>query len=130
MNQSILHQLVRYGLVGGCVYASDFLAYLTVLSLAPGAFLAANVAAKCTGGAIGFVLHKHFTFSWEQRDSAHRQFVSYVALIAANLALSSFLLWLLVAQVGLGPIIAKVMVDVVVIAASFVVNRIWIYRAA
>lgn len=130
MNQSILHQSVRYGLVGGCVFLTDFLVYLAVLFVAPGAYLAGNVAGKAAGAALGFVLHKRFTFSWRQKDPAHRQLASYAALFAANLLLSSFLLWLLAGRIGIGPVVAKLAVDVIVIATSFIVSRAWVYRAA
>ena len=130
MNQSALHQSFRYGLVGACVYATDLLVYLAVLFLAPGSYLAGNVASKVGAAALGFGLHKRFTFSWRQKDSAGRQLASYLALLAANLGLSSLLLWLLAGWIGISPIVAKLAVDVIVIAISFVVSRTWVYRAA
>lgn len=130
MNQSILHQSARYGLVGLAVVAADFLVYLAGLALFPDAYLAGNVCGKATGALLGFVLHKRFTFSWRQKDSGARQFVSYIALFLANLAISSALLWLLVGRIGANAVIAKVMVDVVVIAISFIASRLWVYRSA
>ena len=130
MNQGVMHQMMRYGIVGGVVYLSDFAVFAAILWFMPDAYLLANVIGKVTGALVGFVLHRHFTFSWEQKDKASRQAISYLLLLAANLAISSLLMWLLVDSVGANAFIAKIFVDVVVIAVSFVAGRLWVYRPA
>jgi putative flippase GtrA len=130
MNQSIWHQVARYGAVGLFVFACDFASYAAIIHFAPGAYLVANLVGKAIGAGVGFVLHKHFTFSWEQKHRTGAQIVSYLALMLFNFASSSTILWLLVAQLGMDKLIAKIIVDMVVIATSFVVGRIWVYKAA
>ncbi len=130
VNQSAMHQAVRYGLVGGCVFAADLAVYWTTLQIAPPAYLVANAAGKIAGALLGFALHKRFTFIWQQKDCGSRQLISYLCLFLANLALSSALLSLLVAGFGVHNLLAKILVDAVVIATSFVVSRHWVYRAA
>ena len=130
VNQSAMHQAARYGLVGACVFATDLGVFWVVLQAAPPAYLAANVAGKIAGAGLGFVLHRRFTFGWQQKDRGSRQLVSYLCLFAANLALSSALLALLVCGFAVHKLVAKVLVDAVVIATSFVVSRYWVYRAA
>lgn len=130
MKQTVLHQSARYGLVGLCVVAADFLVYVAGLALAPGAYLTSNLCGKTVGALLGFVLHKRFTFSWRQKHSSGRQLASYLALFASNLAMSSILLWLLAVRLEIHPIAAKLLVDGIVIATSFFVSRLWIYRAA
>jgi putative flippase GtrA len=130
MKQGIGHQLVRYGIVGGTVYVSDFATFAVTLWAVPGAYLWANVAGKSVGALVGFVLHRQFTFSWEHKDNAARQLVSYVMLFAFNLALSSLLIFLLVNQAGANAFAAKLLVDVVVIAVAFIASRLWVYRPA
>ena len=130
MKQGLLHQAVRYILVGGVVYVSDFAAFTLILLGFPAAHLIANALGKATGAAVGFVLHKHFTFSWDQKDSAGKQALSYALVFLFNLASSSLLLWLLVDMAGFNAYLAKLFVDVVVIATSFVAGRLWVYRPA
>lgn len=130
VNQSAMHQAVRYGLVGACVFATDLAVYWVVLQAAPPAYLAANAAGKIAGAVLGFALHRRFTFSWRQKDRGSRQLLSYLCLFMANLALSSSLLSLLVAGFDMQKLVAKVLVDAVVIAISFVASRHWVYRAA
>ena len=94
--QGVPHQLLRYGLVGGIVYGSDFTAFAVTLWLSGSMYLTANIIGKITGAAVGFVLHRQFTFSWEQKDGLARQALLYTGLLLANIAGSSMLLWLLV----------------------------------
>jgi putative flippase GtrA len=130
MNQGVMHQLMRYGIVGGVVYLSDFAIFAAVLWFMPDAYLVANVIGKMTGALVGFVLHRHFTFSWEQKDKAGRQAASYMLLLTANLAISSLMMWLLVDSAGGNVFVAKLVVDIVVIVSSFVAGRLWVYRPA
>lgn len=128
-SQSVAAQVLRYGLVGGVVLACDFATYAGLLALFPGGWLGANGGGKLVGAAVGFVLHRHFTFSWEQRDGAGRQALSYVGLFLANLALSSALLGLLVDGLGANAYAAKVGVDGIVVVTAFLASRFWVYRA-
>jgi putative flippase GtrA len=130
LKQAALHQLVRYGIVGVIVYAADFVAFAILMVLMPDAYLAANIVGKTTGAIVGFLLHKKFTFSWDQKDSAKRQAGAYLLLFGFNLAVSSLLIWLLVDFAHANAFIAKLFVDVIVIAGSFIANRLWVYRAA
>lgn len=130
MKQGVGHQLVRYGIVGGTVYVSDFAVFAGILWAVPGAYLWANVAGKSVGALVGFVLHRQFTFSWQHKDNAARQLVSYLMLFAFNLALSSLLIFLLVDKAGANAFAAKLFVDIIVIGIAFVASRLWVYRPA
>ncbi len=130
MNQSALHQMTRYILVGAIVYACDMAVFWGIITLVPNGYLPANVAAKMVGAAVGFVLHKYVTFSWQQKSSTPDQMKAYILLFLFNITLSSVLLWLLVAQMYTPEIIAKFGTDIVVIVTSFFVSRHFVYRPA
>ena len=130
MKQGLLHQVVRYGMVGGVVYAVDFASYAAILWAVPGSYLLANVAGKAIGAVTGFMLHRNFTFSWDQKAGAAEQALSYSVLVAFNIALSSVLLWLLVAHAGFNELWIKPLVDIVVIGSAFIAARLWVYRPA
>ncbi len=125
-----MHQMMRYGMVGGVVYISDFAAFAAMFLLFPNAYLHANIVGKVTGAVIGFVLHRHFTFSWQHKDKAGRQAISYLILFAANVAMSSLLMWLLVDRAGVDAYLAKLFVDAIVIVTAFSASRLWVYRTA
>ncbi len=130
MSQSLIAQLLRYVLVGGVVYLCDLAVFALLLAAAPAAHLAANLAGRLAGAAVGFVLHRQFTFSWAQRDGRARQALAYASVLIANIAVSTFLLWLAVDRAGIDPLAARIMVDAVVIAAAFVAGRQFVYRPA
>jgi putative flippase GtrA len=130
MKQGVAHQMMRYGAAGGAVYLSDWAAFAGALWAMPEAHLLANVAGKASGAVVGFVLHRHFTFSWQHKDKASRQAASYLLLFLANLALSSLLMWLMVDAAGAHAFVAKLFVDAVIIAGSFIAGRLWVYRRA
>lgn len=123
-------QMWRYLLVGGVVYLVDLAVYAAMVHLVPHAYLLANGMGKIAGAALGFILHKRFTFFGGQRDGVERQVLSYAGLLAFNLALSSALLWFAVGAVGADALIARVAIDGLVILMSFLGMRLWVYRAA
>lgn len=123
-------QLLRYIAVGGFIAATDYAVYAATVWLSGGAYLWANVLGKLLGAALGFWLHKHVTFRWEQRDAAARQVRSYAALLAFNLALSSLLLFVLVDAAGFDEYLSRLAVDAAIVATAFIGSRLWVWRAA
>jgi putative flippase GtrA len=130
MSQTLPHQAVRYGLVGILVYLLDLGTYGAIVTAEPSAYLAANAAGKVVGAATGFVLHRRFTFSWEQKARPGAQALSYFGLLLFNLTLSAGLLWLAVAVLGFDRLPIRVAVDAIVIAVAFLGMRHWVYRPA
>ncbi|HEY0597727.1 GtrA family protein [Sphingopyxis sp.] len=124
----LVAQGARYGLVGLVVLAADFAVYSLVLALLPGQFVAANICGKIAGAVLGFVLHRHVTFRWAQRDGATRQFAAYVAVLGFNLLFSSALLWFAIEMLGANAYLAKLAVDIVVAGTAFLLSRLWVYR--
>ena len=130
MTAGLTGQVARYGLVGLLVLALDYAVFAGLLSLLPGQHLAANIAGKLAGAAIGFVLHKYVTFAGSQADRTERQALSYALLLGFNLLLSSALLWLLVDRLDFNAYGARLFVDAVVIGMSFLGSKFWVYRSA
>lgn len=130
MTAKLPGELVRYGLVGLLVLAIDYALFAGWLMAVPGQHLAANIAGKLAGALAGFFLHKYVTFAGVQRDGAGRQALSFALLLGFNLLLSSGLLWLLVDQLQANAFAARLCVDGVVIAMSFLGSKLWVYRKA
>ena len=121
-------QAARYAAVGLVVLAADFLIYSAILLVVPERFVAANLAGKVAGAALGFVLHRTVSFRWTQRDTATRQLLSYLVVLGFNLLLSSLLLWLAIDRLGANPYLAKLAVDIVIVGSAFLLSRLWVYR--
>jgi len=126
----LLGQLFRYGLVGGIVYGADLLSFTAVFYFFPAHYLLANVGAKIIGALTGFILHRSFTFRGDQAHGASRQLVSYLLLLGANILLANMLLYAAVQYLGVPELVAKVATDIVVIAVSFIISRVFIFKHA
>lgn len=124
----LLRQGARYLVVGGIVFLCDFFVFAALLFVAPTLLIAANLAGKAAGAALGFVLHRHWTFAGAHRDSAPRQIAAYLLLLAFNMAASSALLWVLAEAAGIWPPAAKLIADGVVIVTAFVAGRTLVFR--
>lgn len=121
-------EAVRYVIVGGATYVTDFLVYLLVVTLSPALYLQGNAAGRIAGALLGFILHKHWTFGGQHVRSTLSQALSYTLLLLFNIGFSSVLLMSLQTFLpGLGPLLARIVTDVVVIGFTFVCSR-YIFR--
>lgn len=130
MKHSLSSQSLRYLIVGGLVYSLDVGLFIVLAAFARSYYLEINVVAKTVSAIVGFVLHKRFTFSWEQRHSIKRQFVLYVLLFVFNISMSTGLIYLLVGRLSLPTLPTRIAVDMVVIATAFLVSRYMVFRAS
>lgn len=126
----LLGQLFRYGLVGGIVYCADLVSFTAIFYFFPTHYLIANVAAKIIGALTGFILHRSFTFRGDQAYGPSRQLASYLLLLGANILVANGLLYAAVRYFGAPELAAKVATDILVIALSFIVSRVFIFQHA
>jgi putative flippase GtrA len=129
MSDTVFAQLFRYILVGSAVYAVDVGLFAFLLALPGGVhYLIANGASKAVAATVGFLLHKHFTFRWEQAGGALGQSLAYALLFLFNLGLSTALLSLSVDLLALPALLSKIVTDVIVVALSFALSRSFVFR--
>ena len=100
-----------------------------VSSVGPSHYLIANIVAKITAAVVGFFLHKHFTFSWQQRDGWARQAILYVFLFVLNIGLSTTLFHACVDLSSLPLLPSKIATDVIIVLTGFVMSRYVVFRA-
>ena len=121
-------QVTRYLVVGLFVVAVDYLVYVLMMCFFPSIYIAANILGKTVGAFSGFFLHKHYTFAGQQDKSTPTQLIFYVALYFGNMTMSSFLIYLGVTWIGYNELLAKIVADAVVIACSFLLNRLLVFK--
>ena len=119
----------RYLGVGLVVMSLDYLVFLLGLQLGATA-VQSNAAGRLLTTVVGALLHRRYTFAGPQRMGMLRQMVAYFALSGINLVISSGLILLLTENMGLAPLWAKMLTDVVVIAISMLVGRFFIFAPA
>lgn len=128
--QSLLAQGFRYVIIGCVIFAIDVGLFAIFVSVESDLYVVANIVSKFVSAAVGFVLHKCFTFSWDQEKRGLRQFTYYCILLSLNTLLSTGLLYLAVDLWHSPTVASKIGADIVVISLSFLASRWIIFRAA
>lgn len=126
--QHTAQQLFRYVSAGGAAWLIDYGTYSLLIWLQPGSHIGASIIGRVIGALATFAMHKFWTFEDHAVQGTARQAASYAALLIANLALSSALLFLAVDVSGWSPQISRLLIDVFQIGLSFVISR-QIFRA-
>lgn len=128
LRRQVVFDTAKYIAVGLIVYVVDLATFALLAEGAGVHYLAANTAAKVTGAASGFLLHKHVTFAGPQEASALRQAPQYVALLVFSVVLGNTLTYLAVDVASMNEVAGKVAADAIVIANAFLVSRAVIFR--
>lgn len=110
---SLMSFLLDYGLF--CLF-----------SLLTGKVVFSNVAARLVSGSVNYTVNRKLVF--ESRAGVGRSLLQYVLLAAGILAVNTLSLWLLVATLGMNRYLAKILVETVLFAASYLVQKRWIFR--
>jgi len=130
MSQSLQAQLGRYLLVGCAIYAIDVGLFWAIVTIVGSHYyLAVNCTSKITATAIGFALHRSFTFRWQQEHGLARQSILYGVLFLFNVGLSTVLLFLCVGAFFQPPLPSKIVTDAVIAVTAFMTNRHLVFRS-
>ena len=123
----ISQQLIKYLLIGGIAWIVDFLTF--VLSFSELGIVWAQAAARINGALVGFIGHKLFVF--EDRRTTQRlllmQAIKYLILWCVSYGLSTGgILWLMDVM-SIHPVVAKFIVETIVIAVNFLAMKRFIF---
>lgn len=122
-----LRKLVLYGVCGGSGVALDFFLY-SMLLLAGVWYQIANIVGYIAGTLLSFVLNRAITF--QVRDAPLRRLAMFLGVAAIGYTLSIAILWLLVDQLAVGPLMAKAVSLVAVVVTQFGLNYLITFRSA
>lgn len=124
MNVGGLGAPARYVAVGVLVFSADLLTFTLLCRLGHLPIAAAQIVSRSTGAALGFVLHRAFTFRglWvEQHHGARTQALGYAALTGVFLVVSAP--WTLACIEVVGDVTAgKVVADLVLVVVAYLVS--------
>jgi len=97
-----------------------------LFSLLTGRVIFSNVAARLVSGSANYAVNRRLVF--ESRAGVGKSLLQYALLAAGILAVNTMSLWLLVTTLGMNRYLAKILVEAVLFAASFLVQKRWIFR--
>ncbi|HEX4858091.1 MAG TPA: GtrA family protein [Usitatibacteraceae bacterium] len=115
---------LRYVVTMGAGWAADFVVFAITYAWMgiPGAQFLARVA----GAAIGFALHRHFTFRAASSRPFAVQALWYIGVWTLSYVLSTVLLVVGV-EAGLHPLVAKVGVELLIVPMNFLLLRALVF---
>lgn len=113
----------RYTLVMGCGWLADLLVFAIAVDSLD--IPLSQLLARTTGAVVGFVLHKYFTFR-QTGNARSNVAVRYALVWMFSYFLSTGLIMLL-ANAGLLPVGAKLMVEIMVVPVNFILLRVFVF---
>lgn len=121
-----LWQLLRFVLVGLALNVLLYLSYLGLVDRGMKPMLAMT-AVYMAGIALGFLLHRHWSFSI--RRVVHREWGAYVAICFAGYVVNLVVLASCVGLLGWPHAWVQGVMVFVVAGLTFALNKIWVFRA-
>ena len=94
-----------------------------LIGIAAGQFLA-----RIAGAATAFLLNRRVTFRANKDASGVRpQVIKYAALLVLNWAITVGLIYYLSYGLSMHPLIAKILLDIVIVPGNYVVMKYWVF---
>lgn len=119
-------KLVLYAVCGGCGVLLDLGVYTGLVMMGVW-YQMANLAGYASGTLLSFVLNRAITF--QVKDAPLRRLGMFIMVAVAGYTVSTGVLWLLVEQLGVGPLLSKLVTLVIVLALQFTLNSLITFRA-
>ena len=120
-----LRRLFLYALCGGSGVVLDFAAY-SLLVMGGAWYQLANIVGYALGTVLSFFLNRAITFG--VMDAPVRRFMSFAGVAFIGYLISSVILWALVEQAHVNPLIAKIITLGVVLITQFTLNSVVTFR--
>lgn len=117
----------RYILVGGIIYAFDFLIFSIFVLIDSDLYVIGNIVARILGALLGFFLHRNWTFKTEYKLTKKNQLFMYLLLLLGNIFASSFLLFILVDLLLINELYARIITDAIIIIFTFLISKFFIF---
>jgi putative flippase GtrA len=131
MAQAMRHlagQFLRFGGVGVLAAAGHYGTLVGAVEFLGAPAVPATLAGYLVGGAVSYVLNRHWTFA---SDADHRAAIAKFALVAAvGFALTGLAMALLTGPARLHYLPAQVLTTGIVMLWSFWANRLWTFGGA
>lgn len=123
--EKTLREAISYLLTGGATTLINYAVYLILLHIGAD-YLAANTIAWIFAVSFAYFCNRIFVFRSENR--IRKELLSFVSLRFVTLLMENLLLFLLIRQLDVHPLISKVAVSFVTTAANYILCKCQIFR--
>ena len=118
-----LTEAFGYGLVSAIALAFDTSLLYSLVNLAGWPYLRASAVSFSAGAVVAYVLSVRFVFPVRRLHNPYAEFISFLALGVAGVAVNAAALFVAISAVGLGLITAKVLAAGCTFATNFTLRR-------
>jgi putative flippase GtrA len=119
----LLTEAFGYGLVSAVALGADTSVLYGLAKWAGWHYLLASVVAFSVGAAVAYALSVRFVFPVRKLHNPYAEFISFLGLGLAGLAVNAAALFVAVSAVGLGLITAKLLAAGCTFATNFTLRR-------
>jgi putative flippase GtrA len=120
---AVLTQAFGYGLVSAVALAFDTSLLYVLVNLAGWPYLLASTVSFSAGAVVAYILSVRFVFPLRRLHNPYAEFISFLALGVAGVAVNAAALFVAVSTVGLGLITAKLLAAGCTFATNFTLRR-------
>lgn len=120
-----LRELISYLLTGGATTLINYAVYLILLHVGAD-YLAANTIAWIF--AVSFAYFSNRIFVFRSENKIGRELLSFVSLRFITLLMENLLLFLMIRQLEIHPLVSKIAVSFVTTAANYILCKCQIFR--
>ena len=119
-------EIIRYSFWGGITTVFNLALFYLMISVQIN-YIFSNIASYCIAVIISYIFNKKFVFSGS-RDNGILNFVKYIFIRVISIALDTGLLYITVEFMTMNIYIAKIIVSIVVIIATYVANKLFVFK--
>lgn len=124
----LIKQLIRYGIVGGTAFCTQYLVVILLVHFFKLNPLTANIFGFGCGFIVSFTGHRLWTFQKHTRQT-HKLFLHYSLLSLINLALNQTLYFIFLHKLHFHYATALPIVIALATSIVFCINKLWVFRA-
>ena len=125
-NKQKLIELFLYGIFGLLAFLVNVIAFYLFATALGWHYLLSNALAWITATTFAFFTNKMIVF--RSNGGMAKEAVSFLAARLFTLAIDMFLMWLFVSVISLDELLAKIIVNVVVIVTNYVMSKLWVFK--
>jgi putative flippase GtrA len=128
LGERIFH-LIRYVISGGTAGVTNLIVLFLLVQYGNIHYLTASVLAYTSGIVVSFTLQKFWTFQDRPTHDVHAQFMRYITIVLANLALNTALMYLLVTHLDVWYLFAQMMAIIVIAITGYLGYKHFVFVA-
>lgn len=126
--KKIIHQLFRFGIVGGIAFLIDFGCLWFLHSVCGIAVLISNVLSFTISTIFNYIASVKWVFDVNQEHSQQRNFIIFVVFSVMGLALNELVMWLCTDKMAIHYLISKIVATAIVMIFNFITRKMFLEK--